>query len=181
MGASAQRFDVQVSGKSTASSLPALDVAVNFRPGSRVDKKNRKRIAVGLVDAVSNHVPAPSKQVQILNTWRRPLPECVAFIHLHRSERLSGHVWSALDGKMSKAACHAEIQGRMPAKERKLGKCLQGCSRCWLVVVATRTESSSFFEPDDRTTVTAYHSGYDRVFFLDAFSNRYFELVLQSR
>jgi len=170
---------VREAGALARTCLPAVDVAVGFRSGARVDKRNRKVIAAALVQAVSERLPVPSEHLTIFNDWRGSLPECVHCIDIHRSERLSGHVWSVLDGGMGRTECHSEIQSRISHKEKKLPKCLEACSRCWLLVVTPKDEPSSFFEPDGLTRTTVYSSAYERVFFLDAFSNRFFELLLR--
>jgi hypothetical protein len=163
-----------------ATRVPPLDVAVHFNATARVNKANRREIAEALVSAVSSRLPAPSEQLRVVNTWRGPLPESVHSIHVYRSERGTDHLWSVLDGGMGKTECSSEIQSAVSRKERRLSQCLEKCDRCWLLIVASGSEPSSFFEPDACTRAMVYVSGFERVFFLNSFSKRHFELLLCS-
>jgi hypothetical protein len=157
-------------------SLPHLDVAVSFDASHHIRKPDRGRIGKALVSAVAAHLPPHGEQTQIRNSWRGALPDAVRMIHVARYDRLTGHCWTPLDGGMVTTDCRSEIQNAVDRKQRRLPACLEKCRRCWLLIVASGNAPSSFLDPDVSTRLARFSSEFDRAFFLNAFSSRWFEL-----
>lgn len=153
-----------------------LDVAVYFDPDATMKKRDREALIRWLVDFVSEHLPTSEGNFTFNNTFDGSFPESVSGIRISRFFVLSRHHWSVPNAAYVQSNFVRGLQSRIAEKAVRYKSYKQVCERCWLLVVADGFEPSSLFDLNGSTLSQVYESPFERTFFLEAFSGRWFEL-----
>lgn len=166
--------------QSEEAGVPPVNVAVYFGDYLPLVKADRATVTSGIASLVSKHLPAPDETVTIENRFDGEFPDCVAGIRISRLSALTSYNWSVPAAGYVHLNSVGELQRRISEKAHRYAAYQIACGRCWLLIVAEGFAPSSLFEASDATRVHVYESPFERTFFLEAFSARWFELRTQT-
>jgi hypothetical protein len=159
-------------------SIP-LEVKIHFSANSEFNKASRRRLATAIANLVDAHVPKVDGPCTLENDWTNPdvFPYEVDSISLFRLATLRCNFWSVPSAGFVQEDFGSEMQ-TIIAKKDALLTGYQACSEYWLLIAAEGNSASTFFHPSPTTVVHKYCSAFKRIFFLEAFTRKLWELKL---
>jgi hypothetical protein len=158
---------------------PAVEVHVHFNPSVTILKNQIGALGSQLCQAVVAHLPSADGYAELEFDWDRRdsfLPEQVAAIHVVRFPEGDRSHWLGADAGFIAPLTPALLQDRIDRKRR--GNYREGTAASWLVIVADGRRISGTFSISDSVTEHRYQTQFDRVFLLEIFSKRAFELCV---
>jgi hypothetical protein len=160
--------------------LPKLQVSVHIGSEESINKKTRKQFAKAVAKLVANNIPLGSSHVTLENKWNDLVnfPYEINAILILQHPSLSINHWHVPSGGFCREDFAGELQGVLDEKETKIQGYAPDCTEQWLVVVAENMSASTFFDPSAKTINHLYKSSFDKVFLLELFKAKLFELKL---
>ena len=158
---------------------PAVEVHVHFNPSATILKNQIGALAAQLCKAIVTHLPSADGYAELEFDWDRRdsfLPEQVAAIQVLRLPAGYESHWLGADAGFIGSLTRALVQDRIDRKRR--GNYREGTAASWLLIVADGRRVSGTFSISESLTEHRYHSQFDRVFLLEIFSKRAFELCV---
>jgi hypothetical protein len=160
--------------------LPALHVSVHIGGENSFNRASRERFASAIVGLVAANVPPPGKYVALENDFNNPkqFPYEIDCIHIYRYSWPDKNNWTAPSAGFYREHFIEELQRVISDKDAKLGGYMPDCKEQWLLVVAENSSPSTFFDPSKETVSHIYESAFDKVFVMELFKVKVFELTL---
>jgi hypothetical protein len=161
------------------SDLPNLHVSVNFGVEKPFSRRTRTTFATTLAKLVAANVPSVNSYVELENDWENPknFPFEIDSVYILRNSALTRNHWSSPSGGVFRENFTRELQEVILDKESRLSG-YSTCATHWLLVVAENSSPSAFFDPSATTLNHLYKSTFNRIFFLDLFLRKVYELKL---
>src|SRR4030095_14957410 len=121
--------------------------------------------------------PTNNDSVHLENDWRDPtIPECVLSIRITRFPWREDHRLTAPEAGWGQMDCIGLIQSRCDEKAVEYVDYRKACDECWLLIAASGWQPSSLFDPTQETLQHLYETPFQRIFFMEHFSGRLYEL-----
>jgi hypothetical protein len=160
--------------------LPKLYVSVHIGGENSFNRKNRSKFAAVIAKLVAANVPSVDRYVALENDFNNPLqfPYEIDSIYIYRHSWPEENRWSAPSAGLYREHFVDELQSVISEKDSKLCGYARDCKEQWLLIVAENSSPSTFFDPSQRTTNHCYKSSFDKVFLLELFKVKLFELKL---
>jgi hypothetical protein len=160
----------------TKSSIP-LEVEIHFSANSVFNKRNRSRLAMAIANLINAYLPSEAGPLVSRNDWsdQEAFPYEVDSISIYRLAGLKQNFWSVPSAGLVQENFVAEMQAVITKKDTLITK-YQICSEYWLLIVAEGNSASTFFHPSSPTVEHRYTSAFKRIFFLEAFTRKLWEL-----
>lgn len=157
---------------------PPVDVSVYFRDNSNLTRNGRLHLSNEIASLVAGNLPRVNDYISFMESLplARILPECVIDIRVALFSSVDVNCWSVSGMGWTQTEFVSELQERLQTKGDKINHCKTKCDRYWIVCVAEDLRDSSFFNPSEATQGHQYLSVFDRAFFLNAGSRKWFEL-----
>ena len=159
------------------SAIP-LAVTVDFGGSTQFNKRNREKFARILANLVLTNIPRPNSWISRDNNWENPSfflyeIEGLSIIRLSAFRR---NFWSVPSAGFFQEDFAPKIEAIIATKEHAIRIYKTDCIERWLLIVAEGNSASTFFDPSTKTLQHSYRSSFDRIFFLEAFRRRVWEL-----
>ena len=156
-----------------------MEVKIHFSANSEFNKQNRSRFATAIADLVSANLPNEDGPLVLQNNWSNPevFPYEVDSLSIYRLGGLKKNFWSVPSAGFFQEDFIAEMQAVIAKKEAVIAG-YQRCFEHWLLIVAKGNSASTFFHPSSKTLEHRYCSAFQRIFFLEAFTRKLWELKL---
>jgi hypothetical protein len=160
---------------------PNLQVSVFFGAQRGFNRKNRSVFATALANLVAANVPASDGDAVLKNDWSNPevFPYEILKVSITRHRLLTANYWIVPAVGWILENFEGPLQETITKKEIPLRGYDTGCAVLWLLIVAEDSSPSAFFNPSESTLCHPYVSSFDRVFFLELFKGKAFELKLK--
>jgi len=160
--------------------LPKLHVSVHIGGEISFNRANRKKYANAIAGLVAANVPPPGKYVAVENGFNDParFPYEIDSIYIYRYSWPDENHWNAPSGGFYREHFVEELQRVISEKDSKLGGYMPDCKEQWLLVVAENSSPSTFFDPSETTVNHTYKSAFNKVFVMELFKVKLFELKL---
>ena len=161
-------------------SLPCLHVSVHIGGENSFNKKTRHKFATAIANLVATNIPHVSKFTEVNNDWNNPdqFPYEIESIYIYRYSWPEKNRWSAPSAGLYRENFTDELQSAISKKESRLRGYASDCKEHWLLVIAENSSPSTFFDPSEKTTSHCYRSSFNKVFLLELFKLKHFELNL---
>ncbi|MDT8409317.1 MAG: hypothetical protein RQ741_06935 [Wenzhouxiangellaceae bacterium] len=155
-------------------SLPPVMVDIYFDSRKLLRKRDRDAIGKALVDIVAANMPAFGDDRSIENRHAADprFPTQVAAMHIWRFKPLTSHLWQTGNGGIVNENFSPYLQWRINCKNGKVSMYRRKCDACWLVIVADWRGPSAFFTISEKMSGNAYTAAFDRVYFVERYSDR---------
>ena len=153
-------------------------VHVYFSHHAVFNRQNRSRFTRALADLVMANVPNDDALVQLDNPYNDLERFPIEFdrIEIERRAVVTKNFWSSPSGGIVGEHFVPLLQTAISAKETSLLGYNTACSEQWLLVVMEGMTPSTLFDPSKSTLDHLYSSSFGRVFLLDAFRCKQWEL-----
>lgn len=160
--------------------LPSLHVSVHIGGENSFNRVNRNKFATTIAGLVAANIPLPGKYVAVENDWNDPtqFPYEIDLIYIYRYSWPDKNLWAAPSAGFYREHFVEELQRVISEKSSKLSGYLSDCKEQWLLVVAENSSPSTFFDPSEATVNHTYQSAFDKVFVMELFKVKLFELKL---
>ena len=161
-------------------SLPKLHVSVHIGGENSFNRVNRSKFANAIAGLVVENVPLPGKYVAVENDFNDParFPYEINSISIYQYSWPDKNLWTAPSAGFYREHFVEELQRVISEKDLKLSGYMPDCKEQWLLVVAENSSPSTFFGPSEITANHTYSSAFDKVFVLELFKVKLFELNL---
>ena len=90
----------------------------------------------------------------------------------------NGVYWTAPSAGFYREHFVEKLRQVISEKDSKLSGYSQDCKEQWLLVVAENSNPSTFYDPSEATVNHSYKSAFDKVFVMELFKVKLFELKL---
>lgn len=175
-----QEFVINLAQKKYESlGLPPLDVLISFEPNPSLSKQQRNVLAEQLVEIVRSRIPEHFQRIALEQNDDGRLPKVITHIRIYRLPEPTMHHWHFGRAGAVNSSFETELQEVIRAKESCLPRYLQRCQNCWLIVSADWDTPASFFQFSERMRTHEFESHFDRIFFVDRFDRRAYELTIR--
>ncbi len=160
--------------------LPKLHVSVHIGGENSFNRTNRERFATAIANLVAANVPPPGKYVAVKNDFNDParFPYEIDSIYIYQYSWPDENNWTAPSAGLYRENFVDELQNVISEKDLKLNGYMPDCKEQWLLVVAENSSPSTFFDPSEITVSHSYKSAFDKVFVMELFRVKLFELKL---
>ena len=161
--------------------LPKLYVSVHIGGENSFNKKNRGKFAAAIAKLVAANVPSVvERYIELENDFNNPaqFPYEIDSIYIFRHSWTEENRWSAPSAGLYRENFVNELQSVISEKDSKLSGYARDCKEQWLLVVAENSGPSTFFDPSEKTINHCYKSSFNKVFLLELFRVKLFELKL---
>jgi hypothetical protein len=155
--------------------LTPVNVNVTFQSKAALMKKNRLSIASELARIVAK-AERLARPMIIIDYESNTEGIFFKEIDSIRIAKVNDDFWGTSGSGMVQSDFVDELQERINEKNMKREKYRSKCDKCWLLIVADGFGASSAFFPSEDTISNQYHSLFDRTFFLEGISQKFFEL-----
>jgi hypothetical protein len=111
---------------------------VHFNDSAPITKRDRERLANGLVAVVRAYLPNEGASVTV-ELWRDPsiaLP-WIRTVRLFRTSLLTRHHWAVPDSGWVQIEFSSELQAVIDEKNLRHAGYSQQCDECWLLIAAS--------------------------------------------
>jgi hypothetical protein len=155
-----------------------LEVKVHFGGSTQFNKRNRDKFARILAKLVFANIPQPDSWIDLENNWENPscFPYEIAGLSIIRLSAFRRNFWSVPCAGFFQEDFAPKIEAIITTKEHAISTYGTDCIRRWLLIVAEGNSASTFFDPSTKTLQHSYRSSFDRIFFLEAFRRKVWEL-----
>ena len=159
------------------STIP-LEVKIHFGGSTQFKKRNRDKFARILANLVLTNIPRPDSWISLENNWENPtfFPYEIAGLSIIRLSALRRNFWSVPSAGFFQEDFAPKIEATIAIKENAISNYGTVHIARWLLIVAEGNNASTFFDPSTKTLQHSYRSSFDRIFFLEAFRRRVWEL-----
>jgi len=164
------------STKCDARQIPPLTVSLHFIHSPEVLKVHRDDLSEKIADFVCNHIPEPNTY-HPYHVYDDPtFPEHIHAITIGRYDVLTKHHFNVPTAGWVQKDFSTELQCAIDSKNEKLSRYNNDFTEHWLLIVSDGNSPSTFFEPSGDIRKTVFKSDFDRTFYMEAFSQIYWEL-----
>lgn len=159
------------------STIP-LEVKVHFGGSTQFKKRNRDKFARILANLVLTNIPRPDSLISLDNNWENPsfFPYEIAGLSIIRLSAFRRNFWSVPSAGFFQEDFAPKIEAIIATKEHAIRTYKTDCIERWLLIAAEGNSASTFFDPSKKTLQHSYRSSFDRIFFLEAFRRKVWEL-----
>ena len=160
--------------------LPNLHVSVHIGGENSFNRATRNKFAAAIAGLVAANIPLPGKYSEVENSWNDPeqFPYAINSIHIFRYSWPDKNLWAAPSAGFYREHFVEELQQVISEKDSKLSGYSEDCKEQWLLVVAENSNPSTFYDPSEATVNHSYKSAFDKVFVMELFKVKLFELKL---
>lgn len=160
--------------------LPKLHVSVHIGRENSFNRTNRNKFAATIANLVSVNVPPPGEYASVENDFNDPgrFPFEIDSIYIYQYSWPDENCWTAPSAGLYRENFVEELQRVISEKDSKLSGYEPDCIQQWLLVVAENGSPSTFFDPSNDTVNHNYKSAFDKVFLMELFKLKLFELKL---
>ncbi|SRR6266487_2178616 len=158
-------------------SIP-LEVKVHFGGSPQFNKRNRGKFARILANLVLTNIPQLDSWIRLENNWENPsfFPYEIVGLSVIRLSAFRRNFWSVPSAGFFQEDFALKIEAIIATKEHAISTYRTDCMGRWLLIAAEGNSASTFFHPSTKTLQYSYRSSFDRIFFLEAFRRRVWEL-----
>lgn len=159
------------------STIP-VEVKVHFGGSTQFNKRNRGKFARILANLVLTNIPRPNSLLSLDNNWENPgfFPYEIAGLSIIRLSAFRRNFWSVRSAGFFQEDFAPKIEAIIAIKEHAMRTYKTDCIERWLLIAAEGNSASTFFDPSKKTRQHSYRSSFDRIFFLEAFRRKVWEL-----
>src|SRR4030095_12299259 len=159
------------------STIP-LEVKVHFGGSTQFNKRNRDKFARILANLVLKNIPQPDSWITLENNRENPsfFPYEIAGLSIIRLSAFRRNFWCVPSAGFFQEDFAPKIEAIITSKEHAMSTYGTDCIGRWLLIVAEGNSASTFFDPSTKTRQHSYCSSFDRIFFLEAFRRKVWEL-----
>jgi hypothetical protein len=159
------------------STIP-LEVKVHFGRCTQFNKRNRGKFARILANLVLTNIPQPDSWIDLENNWENPgfFPYEIVGLSIIRLSAFRRNFWSVPSAGFFQEDFAPKIEAIITTKEHAISTYETDCTRRWLLIVAEGNSASTFFDPSTKTLQHSYSSSFDRIFLVEAFRRKVWEL-----
>src|SRR6266480_2287767 len=159
------------------STIP-LEVKVHFGVSTQFNKRNRDKFAKILANLVLTNIPQPDSLISLENDWENPsfFPYEIARVSIIRLSAFPRNFWSVPSAGFFQEDFAPKIEAIIATKENAISTYRTDCIGRWLLIAAEGNSPSTFFDPSAKTLQHSYRSSFDKIFFLEAFRRKVWEL-----
>jgi len=154
--------------------LPPLDVHVIF--SDNIPKSKESCLIESLFETVKNNIPQLDNQI-VLNNYN-VLPEGFGSICIYNRPNLNKPFWYCDEAGAVETRFSKQLQCKINDKAEKIPDYLKKCNKCWLIIAARGSRPSSFYEFGEDMATSRYASPFEKVFFMEVFSETLKELKI---
>ena len=160
--------------------LPNLHVSVHIGGKNSFNRATRNKFATAIANLVAANIPLPGKYSEVENSWNDPnqFPYEINSICIYRYSWSDKNIWTAPSAGFYREHFIEDLQRVISEKDLKLNGYSQDCKEQWLLVVAENSSPSTFFDPSEITVNHVYKSAFAKVFIMEMFKVKLFELKL---
>jgi len=130
-----------------------------------------------LFDIVKNNYPETGGQVDL--DYESGIPDSFWTILMYNQPGSKRHVWTVEEVGDVETNFPEQLQQIIDSKAEKISQYLTKCDRCWLIIAALGISGSNFFEISEDMEQNCYKSPFEKVFFMEAFSETLKELKIK--
>ncbi len=161
--------------------LPIVEVVFHFNHHTLFSKKNRSQFANKIALIVATNIPADKSWKMVVNDLKNPnyYPYEIDSISIARYGHTTNH-WSKSGGGLVQEDFIPELQNAISKKNQKVLKFDKDCNCHWLIVVIEGMDDSTLFEPSEATLNNTYESKFDKIYLLNRFGAKGYELKIIS-
>lgn len=151
----------------------AVSVLVHFNRDHHITRTDRDRLAMALVEMVAAH---QEQRVRLEFDWvnREWFPEEFAFVRIFRSDILTRAHWTVSDASYVPWLKRENMVAAIQAKA--VPDYSTDADESWLLLVMDTFRHSSSFQVSEEVLARPYSSPFDRLYLLDVFAPRAWEL-----
>jgi hypothetical protein len=159
------------------STIP-LEVKVHFGSGTQFNKRNRGKFARILANLGLTNIPLPNSLISLDNNWENPsfFPYEIAGLSIIRLSAFRRNFWSVPSAGFFQEHFAPKIEAIIASKEHAITTYKTDCIERWLLIAAEGNSASTFFDPSTKTLQHSYSSSFDRIFLVEAFRRKVWEL-----
>ena len=159
------------------STIP-LEVKFHFGSSTQFNKRNREKFARILANLVITNIPRPDSRISLDNNWENPgfFPYKIAGLSIIRLSALPKNFWSVPSAGFFQEDFAPKIEAIIATKEHAIRTYETDCIEAWLLIAAEGNSASTFFDPSKKTLQHSYRSSFDRIFLIEAFRRKVWEL-----
>jgi hypothetical protein len=159
------------------STIP-LEVKFHFGSSTQFNKRNREKFARILANLVLTNIPRPDSRISLDNNWENPgfFPYEIAGLSIIRLSALPKNFWSVPSAGFFQEDFAPKIEAIIATKEHAIRTYETDCIEAWLLIAAEGNSASTFFDPSKKTLQHSYRSSFDRIFLIEAFRRKVWEL-----
>jgi hypothetical protein len=159
------------------STIP-VEVKVHFGGSTQFNKRNKGKFARILANLVLTNIPRPNSLLSLDNNWENPrfFPYEIAGLSIIRLSAFRRNFWSVPSAGFFQEDFAPKIEAIIAIKEHAMRTYKTDCIERWLLIAAEGNSASTFFDPSKKTRQHSYRSSFDRIFFLEAFRRKVWEL-----
>ena len=163
--------------KCNARQIPPLTVSLHFIHWPQVLKVKRDALSEKIADFVCNHIPEPNSYHTFDHVYDDPtFPEHIHAITIGRFNVLTKHHFNVPTAGWVQKDFSIELQHAIDSKNEKLSRYNNNCTEHWLLIISDGNSPSTLFEPSGDTRSNVFKSDFNRTFYMEAFSQIYWEL-----
>ncbi len=160
-----------------------LEVKVHFGGNTQFNKRNRDKFARILANLVLTNIPQPDSWIPLENNWENPgfFPYEILGLSIIRLSAFRRNFWSVPSAGFFQEEFAPKIEAIITTKEHAISTYRTDCTGRWLLVVAEGNSASTFFDPSTKTLQHSYSSSFDRIFLVEAFRRKVWELKVATK
>ena len=160
--------------------FPKLHVSVHIGGENSFNRANRNKFANAIAGLVAENIPPPGKYLAVENDFNNPVafPYEIDSMYIYQYSWPDKNLWTAPSAGFYREHFVEELQRVISEKDSKLSGYAPDCREQWLLVVAENSSPSTFFDPSEITVSHRYKSAFDKVFVMELFKVKVFELNL---
>ena len=164
------------------STIP-VEVKVHFGGSTQFNKRNKGKFARILANLVLTNIPRPNSLLSLDNNWENPrfFPYEIAGLSIIRLSAFRRNFWSVPSAGFFQEDFAPKIEAIIAIKEHAMRTYKTDCIKRWLLLAAEGNSASTFFDPSTKTLQHSYRSSFDRIFFLEAFRQKVWELSVSRK
>lgn len=161
--------------------LPFVEVVFHFNHHTKFNKHNRSQLAHKIAMLVAQNIPLNNSWKMVVNDSTNPsyFPYEIDSISIARYGHTKNY-WSKSGGGFVQEDFTSELQIAIDKKNQKVLKFNKECKAHWLLVVIEGLDDSSLFEPSELTLTNKYLSRFEKIYLLDRFGAKGYELQILS-
>lgn len=169
---------VEAQGIYEREGLHPLEVHISFSDVTAFTKYNRMDYARKLAALVSCNVITGQAIVTITNNYAdaSSFPWEIDYLSIASHPVLTRNHWSVVTSGFITEDFRDRLQQEISKKDRKLEGYRMDCDRVWLLIVSENNSPSTAFDPSPATIDHLYTASFERLFLLDQFRGRVYEL-----
>ncbi len=163
-----------------AKNLPPVIASFYLHNEIQIKKSEINNFSRELAHLVAENCPDPNSRCEIPDGWddMRKLPNGLTLVSINRLDVLTKSQFRAPSATWVATLEQRDIEAAIVSKDLKYKSYKTKCDEVWLIISADTESMATWFELDVKILNKTYSSEFDRVFLVQQFRKKSFEIQL---